>query len=442
MLAMLLAGCSATLPETPAVRPTPAAWSASATPLASVAADEWWRAFGDPALDELVASVPQSDDVAIAEARLDAAAARLRVARAALRPELGASARGSIQRIDDLELRQGTGVLSLAWSPDLNGAGRTRRRAAGARLEEEGARTAAVRQATRATVVRLYVTWREGLARAEAERRAVEALSGTERLVASRRRAGLVSGVDPVAAEATRASAAARRPAAIEAAETARLALEALLGRAPGALQRAASATVPAASPRDILLAPLDVLARRPDVLAAERALAATGFEAAAARRDFWPTITLGAAVGGQVSDPEFPGAFTGALGQLTGGLLAPLLSFGRLEAARDGADAARREAAIRYRQTATRAVSEVETALTAAREADVRRVTLAEALAANRRRAALSMSRYRAGLSPLLDVLVAREGEARAEADLATAQADTARAYIALSVAMGLGSA
>jgi outer membrane protein TolC len=117
---------------------------------------------------------------------------------------------------------------------DLNGAAGARRRAAAARAAAEAARLAALRQATRATAVRLYVTWREGLARAAAEEAGVAALAGSLRLASRRRGAGLVSGLEPAAAEASRAAAAARIPAARQGAETARLALEALLGISAG----------------------------------------------------------------------------------------------------------------------------------------------------------------------------------------------------------------
>jgi outer membrane protein TolC len=61
--------------------------------------------------------------------------------------------------------------------------------------------------------------------------------------------------------------------------------------------------------------------------------------------------------------------------------------------------------------------------------------------MAAARRRTALTDSRYRAGLSAQLDVLVAREAEARIDVERAVAEADAARAFVALNVALGLGA-
>lgn len=92
------------------------------------------------------------------------------------------------------------------------------------------------------------------------------------------------------------------------------------------------------------------MLARRPDLRAAELQLWATGADARAARRDFWPTLSLSAALGGQESDRQTPFTASGFLGHLAGWLTAPLLSFGRLESARDGADARLAPAEVSYR--------------------------------------------------------------------------------------------
>ena len=59
-------------------------------------------------------------------------------------------------------------VPPLGWALDLNGAVRARSRSAEAHAKATAARVAATRQATRATAARLYIAWREALARAAA----------------------------------------------------------------------------------------------------------------------------------------------------------------------------------------------------------------------------------------------------------------------------------
>jgi outer membrane protein TolC len=58
------------------------------------------------------------------------------------------------------------------------------------------------------------------------------------------------------------------------------------------------------------------------------------------------------------------------------------------------------------------------------------------------RDRQALASQRHRAGLTSILDVLVADLGVSEVQAELAGARADAARAWIALCLAQGLGSA
>jgi multidrug efflux system outer membrane protein len=183
------------------------------------------------------------------------------------------------------------------------------------------------------------------------------------------------------------------------------------------------------------------VLSRRPDLRAAERDLAAAGYDAAAARRDFWPSLSLTAALGSRAVDPENLLAQSGALTQVAAALAAPLRSFGRLEGARDQADARRLAAAIAYRKAATEALDEVERALAAARSAAARSDALNRALGAAADQSRLASSRYRSGLAPFLEVLVAERAVFDAEANLAGARADAARAYAALNLAMGLGA-
>lgn len=439
-ISIWLAGCATTLPEASPLRGAPTGWQGAEASDAAKADPRWWTAFGDPVLDRLAEAAGSTDDVALAEARLAEARARLRAARGALLPTLVAGVSGSTQRVDDLDQTEGQAAGAVAFDPDLNGATRARSRFARAAAEASAARLDAARIASRAEAVRLYATWRETEVRAAAGERAVQALSNALSLSVSRERAGLTSGLDPASARAALAAARARPAAAREAALNARLGLEALLGLNPGALATEAAAAVPAAPLPAALATPLAVLARRPDLVAAERELAAAGFGVEAARRDFWPTLTLDAALGARASDPVTLFTPEGALVRVGAGLTAPLFTFGRLEGAREAADARRTEAAARYRQAATRALSEVERALVSARQAEARRTTLAAAADAAREQTRLASSRYRAGLTPFVDVLTAERALADAEAELATASGDAARAYAALHLALGVG--
>ncbi|MBX9574949.1 MAG: TolC family protein [Caulobacteraceae bacterium] len=435
-----IAACAApVLPPLEAPRPVPGTWTQAALPAQTVD-DRWWRTFDDPLIDRLIALADTTDDVALAAARLREAEARGARARALLRPEVAASGSADSARVDDLEQSQAEGLASLIWSPDLNGAAGARARSALAATEAEAARFAAVRQATRGQTVRLVVLWAEADSRAAAGEAAVVALEETLRVAETRARTGLTSGLDPASARAELAAARAHPLAARQAAHEARLALEALLGLTPGALTEERP-TLPGAHLAAGAAPPVEVLARRPDLRAAEADLRAAGFDAEAARRDFWPTVSLSAALGGRWVDPETPFSVSGPFGSVAGSLSAPLFSFGRLETARDGTDALRDQAAIAYRRAATQALAEVETALAALSWASARARVLEQAVVAANDRRDLADRRHRAGVTSILDVLTADLALSQVTADLAGARADVARAWIALSLAQGLGA-
>jgi len=440
--ALLLCACASDTGPDPDGLTPPAAWSTVALPVAAPGLERWWTALGDPQLDALAAQAGEASDVRLAEARLFEAQARLGAARAALRPAIRAEGSPETRTVDDLDQDTFQALVAFSVAPDLNGAGRARIEAGRRRAEAEAARVEAARLAARATAVRLYAAFVEARARADAGDRAVAALDEALQLAQARERAGLTSGLDAAAARAALAAARTRPIAARQAAAEAQLGLEALLGLAPGSLTDRLAEARPAgtAPPVRALAAPAAVLARRPDLRAAELELWAAGGDADAARRDFWPTVSLSAALGGQEADPETPFTASGFLAQVAGGVTAPLFSFGRLESARDAADARRLQAAIAYRQTAVDALAGVETALVGLAGAEARAAALEDAAAAARSRATLATRRYHAGVSPFLEVLDAERTLADAEADLAGARGDTLAAWARLHAAAGLG--
>lgn len=436
-----LAGCSS-VPRQADLRTPNAAWIEAETREGDVA-DAWWRAFDDPVLDAVVARVEQGDDIALASARLDEAVAGLRRARAALLPDLAAQGAGALQKSGGATARRESadGGFAASWSPDLFGQTRLRASAAALRAKASEADLAAARLDARSAAARLYFAIRSAQGQAEAAEDNVASLTETLSLVEARAAAGLAPQFDAAQARAALAAAKARPPALRQAEISARLALEALIGAPAGSLKQALGQTAtPKAPQTDAALAPASVLARRPDLQSTERLFAAAGYDARAARRDFWPKVTLSGLIGGQSVSPETFVSGSGVLYNAAASAAAPVFSFGRLEAARDGADARLQQATIAYRRAATYALADVERALAARKDAAARQAALTAALNAARDQASLARERYVAGLSPLLDVLVAERATFDAEAALAIADADAANAYADLSAAMGLG--
>lgn len=439
---MLLSCAHSPQPGYPTLAP-PETWTVADLPAIDPETDRWWTAIGDPVLDGLIDQVGDNADVRLAEARLFEARARLNRAKASLRPDTGFQISADRQSIGDLDQETFQALVSFSLAPDLNGASRARIEADRLRADAQMARVEAARLSARSTAVQLYAAYREAEARAAAGDRAVEALEASLSLAGTRERAGLTSGLDAAAARTALFAERARPVAARQAASEARLGLEALLGLLPGDLEDPLKQSLAnnLLAPRiRALSAPVSVLAYRPDLRAAELELRASGADVRAARRDFWPTLSLSASLGGQDLSPSTPFTASGFLSQMAGGLISPLFSFGRLEASRDAADARQAQAQIAYRQAAIDALSEVEQALVALGSAEARAATLLEASASADDQVALATRRYRAGVSPFLDVLTARRAAADAEAESAAATGEALGAYARLNAAAGLG--
>lgn len=446
-IAALTASCAT--PATPPLRAVPAAWnSQDASPLpAQEVEDRWWLAFDDPLLTAYMEDAGRIDEVAIAQTRLDEARAGLKRARSALAPELSGETRGSSRRNGDggpfARARTASVAASAIWDPDFFGANRTRAKSAKASAAEAAFAVSEARLGARLTAAQLYFSFREAQNRLLAAQDTAQALEETQNLARARETAGLVSALDPAQAESALANAQALSAAARQAAAEARLSLEALLSRPSGALRQELDAPLspPHADFTARLLVPIEVVARRPDLRAAEQRLRAAGFDAQAARRDFFPKLTFSGIVGVQWNDPETPFTANGGIYNVAGSLAAPLLTFGRLEGARAGADARLQRAALEYRNAAEDALGEVERALIAGIESQRRTTAQAVAVTAATDAAHLARSRYDAGLTPLLDVLVAEQAMFQARSELAAAQAEAASAFARLSTSMGIGA-
>jgi outer membrane protein TolC len=156
--------------------------------------------------------------------------------------------------------------------------------------------------------------------------------------------------------------------------------------------------------------------------------------------RDRWPKLTLDVLIGVQSVRIAGPLAGDGLTSSLLAGLTGPLFDAGRLAARADAARARERAAAIAYRQAALEALGEVEDGLQRLAQAmaeDDQNAVAADAAAA---RVALARSRWRAGLVPFLDVVLAEQALHAANAERALSRSRMLESFARLSAAVGLG--
>lgn len=406
----------------------------------------WWQQFDDPALPALIAAAQAaSPTLAAAHSRIEQARAARTGAGAALGPTLDASANAARGRFDlasPVGTSSSAGLLA-AWELDLFGAGRAGRDAAQARFEgaqaawhearvSVAAETASSYLALRACEAQLVPTEQDAASRAE-----------TARLTDLAAKAGFQP---PASAELARASAAqgnaglTQQRAQCELGVKALVALTALPEPALRTQLAAASAKLPQPAALGVDSVPAQVLAQRPDVYNAERELAAAAADAAQARAQRYPRVSLS----GSITPTRFESGGVSTDGTLWSvgpvSVSLPLFDGGRLRANAEAAQARYDAAASSYAASLRGAVREVEEALitlqsTAARGDDAR--IAAEGFDRSYRAVE---SRYKGGLASLFELEDARRSALAAQSALIDLQRERVAAWIALYRALGGG--
>jgi NodT family efflux transporter outer membrane factor (OMF) lipoprotein len=429
--AILFSGCAAG-PDY--VRPSvdlPPSWQLEtpwrvATPADAAAKGAWWQRYGDPRLDALAQQALQgSPTLAAAAARLAQARALLAGTSAALLPQVGASARPSRLKISadrplsnynvpNVSTVQNDLVLAMTVGYEVDLAGRVQRSVEAGRATL--AQTAADFENTRLLLVadlatnyfslRAIDTELDVLGRSVAlQRRAFD-------LVSARREGGAATGLDVAQQQALL--------------DTTLVQLD-LLRRQRSVYEHAVATLAGVPAPQFTLAAdgtdlrsvlppslplglPSDVLERRPDIAAAERAMAAANAQIGVARAAFFPSVTLGATVGGEST----------ALGQLLNapsllwslGLSATQVLFdgGRIQAGVDFASAGYAAATANYRRAVLGAMQEVQDGISGLQSLDSAAAQAERAVTSARRVFEMSTARYEGGATAYLDVILAQQ--------------------------------
>lgn len=419
--------------------------------------DRWWQSFGDAQLDRMVETALAGNlDIAAAAARLEAASAGARAARGARLPAIGLDGSAGIQQlsVEDQQGQLTSGIPGFertveryglngaaSWEVDLFGRLSAGQRAAVERREAAASEVAGARLTIAAEVCTTYIAARSLQARLAVAEERVRALEDLDRLVALQVTRGVAAAADSDQSKAELAIARAAVPALRAALEIAYNRLDVLMGRAPG---RAASdmgtGPVPAAPVPEVADGPASLLTRRPDVVAAERLVAASDADVAAAIAAKYPSLTLSGFAGFLANG--LANLFTGGALQLgaEAGISAPLFQGGRLRAQEDAARGRLDEAIAIYRETAIRAVADVEDALSAVsrRCAQAAQLDAAQqALTVANKRA---LAAYGAGSISLIDEITVRRRRQDAEDQAIIAHAEASSAAVALFRGLGGG--
>ena len=369
--------------------------------VAGAVGERWLAAFKDPSLDALVQeALTNNPDLQVAAARVEQAAAFVKVAGATLYPQVNALARGGGALSGDSSGLEGAGIFAN-WEIDLWGRVRAGREAARDQYGSSALDAEYARQSLAAFVAKSWFLATEArLQKANAE----EMVAASERqlgLAQDRLRVGRGDEYDVVLARANLGTFRDSVRSLDLSYQQAVRALEALAGRYPAAALSvpARLAALPGPVPVGV---PSELLERRPDVVAAERRVAAAFYRIEEAKAARLPRISLTAAVTSISSelfvlkDRDNPVWSAGA------SLTAPLYLGGQLQAQVEIRTAEQKQALAEYGRVGARAFGEVESALSTAFALDDREAILAQAVADNARALELANVRYRVGAGDL----------------------------------------
>lgn len=454
LLLMPLAACTAGSDYHPPAITTASAWRGP-PPAPPGANGAWWKDFGDPKLDQLIAiALAQNLDIEQALARVGQARAALRAAGAARLPSgaVDASAARTRQSTEtglgqlvglapgiDRGVSQFDLSAGASWELDLAGGLRRGREAAGYEYEAAEATGAAMRLTVAGEVADAYVQLRALQSQRTIARAQADAASRIAQLVAQRFALGDAARRDAEQADAALEGARAviaPLDAGIEA-QLNRLAV--LLGREPQAdrLGLEASAPVPQAALAGAGT-PADLLRRRPDLIAAERRLAASHARIGVALAEYYPRLSLSALLGFRSNAAANLLTDGANMIQGTAGLRWRLFDFARIDAEVAGARDVEREVLAAYRQAALRAAEEVETSFAAIVQNRIRAELLSRQVAAQQRARDLANAAWQAGEISLIELLQTDDRLLAARSALAGAEADSARSLIGFHRALG----
>ncbi|HZP67300.1 MAG TPA: efflux transporter outer membrane subunit [Rudaea sp.] len=450
-----VAGCAGLPHDEPALARRDAATAdidrSAATPEGEWPDADWWKQFGDPALDALV-------ERALAEApNLATASARIRLAERsaeAARAELGVNS--SLDASLAREKLSHNGLIpppyggmtiwdaeaKLGVNYDFDWWGKNRATLAAAVDEKRAAEAdrAAAALVLASSVAQQYFSWQSSQARIELARKLVAEREELARLLRLRLQRGLESSASVAQADAA-IETARQDVAALELGQ--RLVFEqlrALIGAAPGTLAPLAPTSLPA---REAGVPPtlgLDLLARRPEIEAARLRIESQIRRVESAKAEFYPDVNLSAFLG--LSSVRLSQALTAH--SLTAGVMPalhlPLFDAGRLRA-KLGVTRANLDVAIAsYNQAVADAASEVSTqAATLAGLAEERKAA-ERVLAADIAIETNAQTREHRGVADTREVIAADIGIVAARDALAQLDGQRLQAEIALIKSLGGG--
>jgi NodT family efflux transporter outer membrane factor (OMF) lipoprotein len=461
LVASALTGCSFAPHYTRPAVDAPAQWKtvdgwAPAQPADVAPRADWWSAFGDTALGDLIARAhAHNQTIAQAAATYRQAHFATREARASLFPTISAS--GSVTHSESggsrtivtggatssAGSRSSTSYslgLDGTWQPDLFGKIANTVSNAKATEQARGADLANAQLAIDGELATDYLGLRAADAQIASLSATVAAYQRSLQIATNRYNAGIVAHTDVFQGQSQLASAQSDLEGQKRTRAQFENAIAVLVGENPAAFTLAAVANWTPTTPDVPVDVPSTLLERRPDVASAERAVAAANAQIGVDRAAFFPALTLSGS--GGFNNDTLKGLFSSAASLWSvGASLAQTIFDAGARGARVKQDRAAYDAAVaNYRQVTLTAFQNVQdnlaaTAILARQEALLRQASVA----ADRSEASVRFQ-YQSGIVVYTDVVTAQATALSARRALIQIQSDRQTTAVALVQALGGG--
>ena len=474
-LIMLVSGCTVGPDYKRPVVPVPKQWSEAPKgnhkPVLSndegglpqpVQADQWWKTFNDPILNQLITdAIAANLDLKKALARVKEARAQRWVTIATGLPSI--TGRNNVnRRLNNTSTTSQTGATSSAgggfgfgnqiinifqlgfdaqWEVDFFGGERRAIEAADANVDSEIESSRNVLVTLLGEVASNYIELRVNQQLIAITRENLYSQQETVRLTQIRQQAGFSSWLEVAQAQSQASTTEAFMPVYETAVKQSIHALSVLLGREPGALALRLNnpGTIPAETTIAIPDLPSELLLRRPDIRQAERQIAAANANVGVATAELYPRVNLSAFLGLQntrITDFTPLGKSWSTASSLT----LPIFNWGRINANINSKKAQFEQVLLTYQSTVLTAFKEVENTLVAYSKEQQRHKSLAQAVEASQLAVQMADERYHRGLTTFLDVLQTQQTLYQTQRDLVDSSAQLSTDLVALYKALGGG--
>jgi multidrug efflux system outer membrane protein len=425
----------------------PHAWNTAATGAKEAwPSADWWKSFGSPQLDSLIAEARSSNtDLAAAAARVQQADAQARIAGAALLPTVGAGVDAGPKRLLNNLGRERhyttfQGVLQASYEFDFWGKNRAALEAA----EESASASRYDWQVVSLTITTsVAASYFQALGLQDQLRVARDNLARARRDLdglVQQERSGLVPQLAVVQQQTVVDGLVTAIPPLEQQLAATKDALAILIGKLPEDLRLQSGSLLDLSLPAVTPGLPSELLVRRPDVQQAEAQLVAANANIKVARAQFFPSIGL-SADGGVTSLLLASGAMP-VLGVYTfsASITQPIFEGGQLNGQLDYSKGVYQELLQDYRKAALSAFGDVEDALAATKATADQQAAQQTAVASARKAYQMALDAFHGGTTTILSVLVSESALFSAENVLVQARLAHMQALVSLFRALGGG--